>query len=221
MVSHVLLPIGAVLAERFAYIASLAPCALAGMGFAWLIDRQRRAALRVATAVLSIALIVCFGSATVARARDWQDALDLFATEVRRSPRSEKAHLNLAAERWDRAKRQHAASALRDAEQVFRDGIDLGQRRTPAQTLTGDHVRLVYMYGNFLQEQGRTDEALRQYEEVASLLGSTSLAFDVNPTSTSGGAALRRRAVNLAIEVSQCPRAAAGWLVPLRNIART
>jgi tetratricopeptide (TPR) repeat protein len=83
----------------------------------------------------------------------------------------------------------------------------------------------VYFYGNFLQEQGRADEALRQYEQVSSLLRQyASLASDVPADFYVWyGAALEAKGSDDAA-IAQYRSALArrpGWLVPLRNIAQT
>jgi tetratricopeptide (TPR) repeat protein len=83
----------------------------------------------------------------------------------------------------------------------------------------------VYSYGNFLQEQGREDEALRQYEQVASLLRQyPALAPYVEADFHIWyGAALEAKGREDAAiaEYRSALVQRPGWLVPLRNIAQT
>ncbi len=92
--SNLLLPIGTVFAERLAYLPSVGPLWLAG---AWC---ARLASRRVWPVAAAIVVIV---SASVARSwvrcDDWRDDLTLFTATAHASPRSAKAHSNLAVAR--------------------------------------------------------------------------------------------------------------------------
>jgi tetratricopeptide (TPR) repeat protein len=219
-VSHLLLPIGAVAAERFLYIASLGFCALAGLGFAALVNRSGPAPVRHATLAAMVIALVGLSTATLARNRDWRDPLRLFTVEAERSPRSEKARLNLAVGLWDEGKKTGDRNRVQQAESVFLEGIAL--RSEADAKVTGDHARLLYFYGNYLQEHGRTAEALRYYEKLAPFL-ETGQSLDISDEYYVWyGAALEtvgRTSEALAqYETARARRP--GWIVPLRNIGQ-
>jgi tetratricopeptide (TPR) repeat protein len=222
VVSNLVVPIGAVLAERFVYLPSLGACVLAGLGLTGLAPPHRAPVLRAA--VLTLALMVAGGAAvlTIERNRDWSDPIRLFGAEVVRSPRSEKAWLNLAVERWARARSDDDAALLAAAESAFQSGIAL---RTPShRTLSGDQLRLVYFYGNYLQEHGRTEDALPRYEQVAAWLETyPAMLGDVNPEfHVWFGAALEHsgRLADARAQYEQAAGRRPGWVVPLRNIGQ-
>jgi len=91
LTANVLFPIGTIKAERLLYLPSLGACLAAG----WLLARWFEVRPRAAVA-LTATLLVVFASRTSARNLDWRDSLSLFATAVEVSPRSAKAHHNLA-----------------------------------------------------------------------------------------------------------------------------
>lgn len=221
--ANLVIPIGAVLAERFVYVASLAPCALLGTALGRLLATGRQPSTRLVAATVAVAAMVASGVATTARTRDWLDTVQLFATEIERSPTSEKAHLNLAAELWERGKKGSAPPLLDQAEDVFRRGIAI--RKANARTMTADHVRLVYFYGNLLVERGRAADALAQYEQLAAWLRQyPALMPEVGADYFVWyGAALEARGkpdeaiAQYRLGLARRP----GWIVPLRNIAQT
>lgn len=91
LTANVLFPIGTIQAERLLYLPSLGWC----LACAWLIthapERQRRRCLTLATFI-----VVAFAARTWVRNRDWRSNFALFSATVQTSPRSAKAHHNLA-----------------------------------------------------------------------------------------------------------------------------
>ena len=91
--ANILMPTGTIMGERLAYLPSAGFCLLAALGWNWLRDRQRLAALATLTAV-----VAAFGMRTVTRNRDWRDNLALFASGVQAVPGSAKMHSGLGGE---------------------------------------------------------------------------------------------------------------------------
>lgn len=98
--SNVLMAIGTIKAERMLYLPSLGWCVVLAAVLVRMETRQR-------TIVLAT-LVALLGARTVVRNRVWHDSLSLFEATVADSPRSARAHGNLAAvyagaSRWDDA----------------------------------------------------------------------------------------------------------------------
>jgi tetratricopeptide (TPR) repeat protein len=219
--SNLIIQIGAVAAERFVYISSLGVCALAGVGLATGFAASRPRAVRGASAAVVAGLVLLLALGTAARNRDWQDPLRLFATEAERSPRSEKARLNLAAGLLEAAKQTGDQRTLMRAESVFLEGIAL--RRVSDSKVTGDHARLLDLYANYLQDHGRVAEAVPYYEKLSGFLKQNPGLLDNGPDFYVWfGAALEATGqIDKAVAQYEVARASkTGWIVPLRNIGQ-
>jgi hypothetical protein len=90
--SNFLFPIGTIRAERLAYAPSAFFCLLVAAGLGILASRFRRSTTRVAVPTLLASL----GGLAAVQVGTWRDAETLFRDQVRSSPASAKAHLNLA-----------------------------------------------------------------------------------------------------------------------------
>lgn len=159
--SNVFIQIGAVLAERFLYIASAGACALAGVGFdhAW----KERSSLRRAVAASGLAvLVVWLGHATIARSRDWHDPVTFWRAEIERSPASEKAQLNLAGFLWQEGKKKGDEKLKEESDRLLTAGI--ATHTASRDPMSTDYVWLLYSYASHLSERGRPAEALQYYE---------------------------------------------------------
>ncbi|MFN8548878.1 MAG: tetratricopeptide repeat protein [Candidatus Eisenbacteria bacterium] len=111
LTSNILIPIGTIMGERLAYLPSL--------GSIWIAVElaQRIASWRWrasgehwsrAGLIALLTILVALGARTAVRCGDWKDDLSLFSATARTSPRSGKAHSNLAItlirlERYDEA----------------------------------------------------------------------------------------------------------------------
>jgi protein O-mannosyl-transferase len=109
-------PIGSIMAERFLYLpsAGFAAClALAG-------DALGRRRPRLVAALLAV-VVGAYALRTVVRNRDWQDDLRLFSAAVLASPRSAKAHQQLAYALWaaDAPDYPHIDVAIREGERAL------------------------------------------------------------------------------------------------------
>jgi Tfp pilus assembly protein PilF len=108
-----LVPIGAVVAERFAYVASVGLCWLVGA----LCDASSpRWKIPFLVAVLVISAL--FAGRSFRQARLWCDPLELWATSAEESPLSHRAWLGLGEARLESNDLEGAAAALRRAVEL-------------------------------------------------------------------------------------------------------
>lgn len=113
-------PIGAVLAERFLYLPSLAFCTAAGMGMAWGWQAiGERISQRLAL-VLGLLLGLCFVALNFDQARVWASGQRLYRHAARSNPLNAKMHYYLGKElasqqRWDKA-----LASFRTAQGLYR-----------------------------------------------------------------------------------------------------
>ena len=115
--SNLIFPVGALMAERFAYLPSLGFCVLAGHLGASLAGAGGRARrLRQATVVTAILALVALGARTWHRNPAWKDNASLALHDVRIMPRSAKLQAGagiVLAERGERASAErHFLAAL-------------------------------------------------------------------------------------------------------------
>ncbi|MBI5362760.1 MAG: tetratricopeptide repeat protein [Planctomycetes bacterium] len=161
IVSNLVLLIGAVMAERFLYVPSVAACAL----FAALVERglaSARAPFRVGALVLGAALVVGNAAAALARIPDWCDEERFWRVFLAQDPKSEKAHQALGDLAWKRSQAGEAAHT-EPALQFLRDGAALAAD-DPGHT-TRDHVEIVLRLADRLRTLGRAEESLAWFEE--------------------------------------------------------
>ena len=137
-------------ADHFQYLASIPVIALVSAGAATVAGRwvPRAGALALVT---TLALAVTLGSLTWRQCRQYADALTLYRTTLERNPSAWMAHGNLGAllRGTDPAQALvHLAAAVR---------------------LKPDLVEGQYNLGTALQEVGRLDEAVAQYQKTIEL----------------------------------------------------
>lgn len=133
LIGNLLVPIGAILAERFLYLPVAGLCLLAALAIGKL-GRPARA--------LTIAAVAILGVAMFARSTDWKDDATLFAATARNNPKSLRAATWLgkpddaiaswpaSAGAWhDKGLALARAGDLRGAESAFREAV----RLAPAQ----------------------------------------------------------------------------------------
>ena len=129
MIGNLIVPVGAILAERFLYLPVAGLCLLAALAIAKLGARARAAA---------IAAIVILGVAMIARSFEWKDDATIFAATARNNPKSLRAALWLgrpddaiaswptSAAAWhDKGVAAAKAGDLRGAEQALREAVRL------------------------------------------------------------------------------------------------
>jgi tetratricopeptide (TPR) repeat protein len=163
LVSNLLVPVGAIFAERFLYLPVAGLSLLAALA----IDRLGRPARLAATATVGVLAVSMF-----ARSLDWKDDATIFAATARHNPRSEKASLWLgrfddAIAHWpDSAAAWHDKGValaktgdLRGAEQALRRAVRLEPTRSASQLNLG----LV------LHRSGKLDAAERELRKAVLL----------------------------------------------------
>lgn len=142
LASHLVVPIGAIFAERLAYPATAAFALASAWGLAQL---SRRRAIATAACWL-----VLFGLLSRQRTADWADDGTLFASAVITSPRSARSHYGLG--HW-----RHEAGDLEAALEAYDRALSIYPRYTDA----------LYNRGAALLSLGRNREALAAYEAAS------------------------------------------------------
>ena len=82
LVSNLVVPVGAIAAERFLYLPVVGLCGLAALG----IDRAGRRGALVAMTLIAVSSV-----AMIVRARDWRDDRAIFEATARHNPKSPRA----------------------------------------------------------------------------------------------------------------------------------
>ena len=171
LISNLLVPVGAILAERFLYLPFAGLCLLLTMALSPAGAIARRAA---------IAVVVVLGLAMVARSLDWKDDATIFAATARNNPKSSKALYWLdryddAIAAWpeiagpwhDKGLALAKAGDLAAAEPALREAIRLEPTRA------APHLNL----GILLHRTGRLDDAEREVRKAALLEPDNARAF--------------------------------------------
>jgi tetratricopeptide (TPR) repeat protein len=156
LVSNLLVPAGAIFAERFLYLPAAGLCLL----LAAAIDRRARRVL-----VPAIALIAILGVAMFARSLEWKDDATIFAATARNNPKSPKApfwlgRLDDAIANWpefaapwhDKGLALAKAGDLPGAERALRESVRLEPTRAQP------HLNL----GLVLHRKGQLDDGERE-----------------------------------------------------------
>jgi protein O-mannosyl-transferase len=143
-----LLPVGtAVMADRYTYVASAGVFLLAALAIdrAMAMRPERARMLVGAVALYAIAI----GVLTAARVSVWRDSESLWSADLRRDPRSSRAHNNLG--NALRTKGRHA-----EAEPHFRTAVEIDSQNYEAWN----------NLGNALDGLGRRREAVAAFERA-------------------------------------------------------
>ena len=139
-------------ADRFQYLASLAPLALAGAGMARVAeratDRWPRAGGPVSAAVLAAGL-GALGLVHANQALVWRDNVRFFESAHAHAPGNAGMHANLVKALADAGRLERSAALARD-----------GAARHP------ENATFPYRRGQALRKLGRHDEAIGAYEEA-------------------------------------------------------
>ncbi len=171
LVSNLLVPVGAIFAERFLYLPVAGVCLLAAWAIGSIGERARAAA---------IAAVAVFGIAMFARSMDWKDDATIFAATARNNPKSPRAPLWLgnfddAIANWpgysgawhDKGVSLAKAGDFLGAERALREAIRLDPTRT------APHLNL----GIVLHRQRVLDAADRELRKAALLDPESARAF--------------------------------------------
>ena len=169
LTSNVLLPLPTILGERLAYVPSAGLCLLAGLGWAWFVERRRVAAIAILT-MASVAL----AARTVVRNRDWRDNLTLFTAAVAATPENAKAHHNLGALLSGQGDLDRARVELDTAYRIYPEYPDLLSSLGVLYFRMGDKTRAV----SFLSEAVRlADPGNPNYDDL--VINDAAMLLDV------------------------------------------
>ena len=110
--SNLVVPIGALMAERFLYLPSVA-VAIAIAALAYRLKNQRQAQI-----VLAV-ILVLYAGRTIARNPAWNDDLTLASTDIPTTPRSFRLHDMLAKALFDQDARRNIDRILQEQEKSW------------------------------------------------------------------------------------------------------
>jgi Tfp pilus assembly protein PilF len=163
IVSNVVVPIGTILGERLLYLPSVGFCLALALGLHDLSARVAPSpkARRAAFSVLVALVVLLHGGRTWMRNLDWRSDETLFLHDLPRGTRSAKIRYNagavlLAQKRYEQAIEQFAAAAA----------------------IRPDHPNTYDLWGTSLVGLGRTEDAIRVYQQAVDRGSSNSMTYN-------------------------------------------
>jgi tetratricopeptide (TPR) repeat protein len=166
--SYIVLP-GFSFAEHFLYLASVSAFFVLGLGFVRLFDfyRAEHAKQRLVSFTLA-SLIVFYASLAGIHNLNWKDDLTLYRWTLRFSPKSIKAHLNLANEYFGLGRDDLALVEYEKAKSLlvsvslahYQEKPILDKRLNEALTITRYNLGVLYA------QKGNFEAAEREYRQV-------------------------------------------------------
>lgn len=164
IVSNLVVPIGATMGERLAYLPSLGFAIAFAAALLWVLRRLTSAhKVSTPTAVVLAAIVLAAGYKTVTRNADWKNNNTLFIGDVSKVPRSIKANISAATEyvnAYDQLTGQPVDDThLQNAIVHLNAAIDL-HKGIPR----GNHFPDMYLnLGGVYHRLGQFEEAAQQY----------------------------------------------------------
>jgi Flp pilus assembly protein TadD len=195
--SNLVLPVGTLMAERLAYLPSLAGCLIVGHLAARLGEPGNRRTARLATlAVAAAAVLIAFSLRTLERNPVWKDNATLALHDVRVMPRSAKLQAGAGIVLQARGDLASAETAYREALSIYPDyaqirynlGVllrDAGdepgaiEHLSRAAELSPGNPQPPLLLAPLLERAGDTEAALDAYA-AGSLLNPANHAFRFN-----------------------------------------
>ena len=186
---NVVMPIGTMMAERLLYLPSVGVCLLAGV----LVDGLRRdsATRRWAARIALAAVLLALAASYDHRARVWRDDDHYHEQAVALSPRSAKAHYNLALSYARRGRYEDAEASFGRALAVVPRFAAAAGYRAEALRRLGRDTDAIQVYETYLEAAPNDADALRNLAGLQEHIGRNDDAL-----------ASIRRAVELAPERS-------------------
>jgi tetratricopeptide (TPR) repeat protein len=182
---NVAMPIGTLMAERLLYLPSVGPCLLFGLLVGSLWDRSRF--FRVATAAIVSLSVLLLALAYESRSRVWIDDDHYHAQAAALSPRSAKAHYNLASSLARKGRYEEAEVAFGRAIAIIPGFAAATSYRAEALTRLGRREEAAAAYESYLRVVPNDVEALRFAAATEAAIGRFDAALE-----------WQRRAVELA-----------------------
>jgi tetratricopeptide (TPR) repeat protein len=173
IVSNIVFPIGAPMADRFLYIPSLGFC----IGLALLICKRLPAKAVVPTLA---ALLVVYGVRTLLRNPAWKNNWTLVTADVKHSPNSARVHASLGEQRWFKYEEDRQANAVMfdRAREAYLRALEINPRYFDA------YRNLALLYG----KTGDHATAMKYLEEAVSLNGTDAdLRYNLGLASSRAG----------------------------------
>ncbi len=149
-----IIPVNAIVADRFLYGPSIGFCILLAVCAAG-VPNMRQSRRRIAVAGI-VAMVFCFMLLAIGRNNDWSDATRLWSKTAKSSPSSYVAFNNLGFEYMKRGRIPEAIDALNRAVELKDD-------------LAEAHVNLARCYAQL----GQTNEAILHYKAALAHLQNT------------------------------------------------
>jgi Flp pilus assembly protein TadD len=135
---------------------------------------------RVFASVISIFIIVCFGTATYERNRIWQNRVTFWSDAVSKAPLSPRAHNNLGLALMDQKRLEEAMGQFSEALRIYPDHAEARNNLGIALLRMGRHKEAVRHLsealriqpdmpdahnnlGFVLMDQGRVEESIRHF----------------------------------------------------------
>lgn len=185
-VTNIFILVGTIMAERLLYLPSVGFCMVAGgLGNAvrlWLQGRPFGRTTRLAWGGVLVVIIGALSLQTLRRNTEWKDDATLWQSALRVSPRSAKAHLNLALVAYKQRRWDDAISELREALRIYPSYefalLQLGNALNRKGDVEGaikvfqgairDNPKNVLAYinlGVLLKKEGSVSDAIQTFQE--------------------------------------------------------
>jgi tetratricopeptide (TPR) repeat protein len=120
-VSNLIIPIGAIRADRLLYLPAIGLCIAAGVGLNWIHSRMHSEFRRRIFLSIFAAMLLMLAIRTISRNGDWIDTYTLCFQAAKASPSSAKAHEDLGRQYMDRKEYDLAGEQFRIAESIKAD----------------------------------------------------------------------------------------------------
>jgi hypothetical protein len=150
--SNIVISSGVIMTERHLYLPSVAYCMLLGIIYDGIWRKTVHKRWIPVLIILLSAHLSFYSYRTVTRNRDWQSNYTLFASAVKASPRSAKAHIALAINRHNHGFLDYAVMEYKKALEIKPDAIDA-------------RTNLAVAYG----QKGLLDRSIRELKIAAAL----------------------------------------------------
>jgi tetratricopeptide (TPR) repeat protein len=160
-----IVPINAIMAERFLYLPMIGFASLFAMFFSRLMDRSRHNSFFGAAAISVLAaILILYGFAAISRNFEWRRPLVFYAKEVERSPSNPIAHNNLGLVYAKEAREGGIPDGMRAAYRALAEA-----QYKEAMALDGAYAAPARNLANLCREAGRHSLAIENFKKAVSM----------------------------------------------------